>query len=109
MRIPAGRIDLQCMPEVGSGFFGGAEFEVIHADNDVETGEVWTLAEGVGQIAGCGVKVEEALVSEAQVHLGLDQGWIQGENLFEFFDSAMKIALPEGGLAGAKRCFDLLL
>ena len=39
----------------------------------------------MGQITGCRVIVEEALVSETQVDLRLDQAWVQGENLFEFF------------------------
>ena len=97
------------MPEVGSGFFRRAEFKVIHPHNDIEASQVWPFAESMGQITDCRVIVEEALVSEAQVDLRLDQAWVQGENLLEFFGRAEKIALSESCLAGAKRYFDVLL
>src|SRR3954471_16326196 len=102
MRVRAGRVEFQCMANVGSGFFRRAEFQVIQSHDHIQAEEVGALVEGRGEITGGGVIVKEALVCEAEIHLSLDQGWIESENLLEFFRSATKVALSKSRLTGAK-------
>src|ERR1700739_4427437 len=100
---------MQGMPDVRRGLFRFSKLKVIHAQNDIEIGQVRPFTERVAQIAGRCIIIEEALVSEAEIDFSLEKARIQSENLLEFFRCEDKIALPESGLARVKRCFDLLL
>ena len=92
----------------GSGLFGRAKFEIVHPRDDIETEQVWPFAQSTGQVAGRCFIVEETLVSQPQVDLGLDETRVQGQNLFEVFDCAGEIAALESRLARAKRRFYIL-
>jgi hypothetical protein len=72
MRVPVGRVELQCTLEERAGLFGRAKFEVIHSDNDVKAKQVRPLAQSLIQMADRQVVLEEALVSKAKVDLSLE-------------------------------------
>src|SRR5690242_14070563 len=46
------RIELEGMLKEGSRFFRGAEFQVIHSDNDGGAEQVWPFTQGFCQMAG---------------------------------------------------------
>ena len=64
------------MLEEWDAFFRRAQFEVIHPHNDVEANQIGPFVQSLCQVADGRIVLEQALVSETQVDLGLEQVWV---------------------------------